>query len=116
MESHFGKLPLLKWSDRQLGWAKGHRCPGLHFDEGQGILVFGNNIHLTHYADIILFDNPIAFLLQKSKGLLLALLAKFFLFSPWLASVIRVRNQSPLSNQIFYATFSPSPYLPISAS
>jgi len=92
MEGHLRQLPLFEWGDRQLGRTKGHRSPGLYFNEDQGILLFGNDVHLTQVADIILFNNTIAFLLQESKSLLLALPAKFLLFSPWLVSVLRVRS------------------------
>src|SRR5574342_574411 len=95
MKCHLRQLPLFERSNRQLGRTKGHRSPGLHFDENQRVLLSGNDVHLTQVADIILFDYAVAFLLQESKGLFFPLFPKVLLLPSWFASVLRVRNKSP---------------------
>src|SRR4030042_1702548 len=40
--------------------AKVHGCPSFHFDEDQGVFLLGYEVHLTHLADIVLFNNAIA--------------------------------------------------------
>ena len=101
MEGYFGELGLLGGIDCELGRAEGGRGPCLHFNERKSILLFCYDVHLTQLTGIVFFDNPVAILLQESKGDFLAFFAQFLLFSSGPLPLIRVRDSVPLFNGIF---------------